>query len=200
MPDPGSKPVSIDLSMELESARQQADAAQAETEVLRKAMKTLARHLRMDHVLDSLLRCLLDVVPYDLASVILTEDDESGRLFVAWQLPQPPAPRGIIEFEITDNPFVQQIVHLKKNISLADTKRERDWRPSKAFADARCWIGVPLLMDNTVLGLLSIGSTVPRSFTKEHVRLAKLLALPVAVSVHHARLREWVAIYAADRN
>jgi transcriptional regulator with GAF, ATPase, and Fis domain len=200
MIDSGNSPLPINLSIELENARQQADAARAETDVLRKAIQTLTRHLRMDHVLDSLLRCLLDVVPYDLASVIFTEDDESGRLFVAWQLPQPPAPRPIIEFEVTENPFVQQIVHLKKNISLADTKTEGAWRPTKAFADARCWIGVPLLLDNTVLGLLSICSTVQGSFTKEHFRLAKLLAIPVSLSVHNARLREWVAIYAAARN
>jgi hypothetical protein len=124
MPSSGSKPVSTDLSIELENARQQADAARAEAEVLRKAILTLARHLRMDHVLDSLLRCVLDVVPYELASVIFTEEEASGRLFVAWQLPQPPAPRSVIEFEITENPFVQRIVHMKKSIFLADTKPE----------------------------------------------------------------------------
>jgi GAF domain-containing protein len=196
MPNSGSKP----LSIELENARQQADAARAETEVLREAIQTLARHLRMDHALDSLLRCVLDVVPYDRASVIFTEEEESGRLFVAWQLPQPPASRSVIEFEIAENPFVQRVVHMKQSIILTDTKTEGDWRPTKAFADARCWIGVALLMDNTVLGLLSIGSIVPGSFTKEHFRLAKLLAIPVSVSVHNARLREWVAIYTADRN
>ena len=191
--------VPFDLSIELNNAYKQADAARAETEVLRKAILTLAQHLRMDFALDSLLRCVLDVVPYDLASVILTQEKESELLFVARQLPEPPAPRVFIEFTITDNPFVQRIIHMRKSIFLADTKAECDWRVTRAFTKARCWIGVPLVMGETVVGLLSIGSVLPGSFTEEHFRLAKLLAIPVSVAVHNARLCEWTAIYEAER-
>jgi transcriptional regulator with GAF, ATPase, and Fis domain len=199
MTDSGNKPVHLNPSIELENARQQANAARAETEVLRRAILTLAQNLRMDYVLDSLLRCVLHAVPCDLASVIFTEDDESGRLFVARQLPAQPAPRPVIEFEITDNPFVQRIAHMKKNIFLADTTAEPEWRATKAFADARSWIGVPLVMHDSVIGILSISSRTPGFFTAEHFRLAKLLAIPMTVSIHRAQLCEWAAIYAAER-
>ena len=199
MGDSANDHVPLDLSIELKNAYKQADAARAETEVLRKAILTLVQHLRMDFVLDSLLRCVLDVVPYDLASVILTHEEESALLFVARQLPEPPAPRVFIEFKITDNPFVQHIIHMRKSIFLADTKAESDWQATRAFTKARCWIGVPLVMGETVFGLLSIGGVLPGSFTAEHFRLAKLLAIPVSVALHNARLCEWAAIYEAER-
>lgn len=87
MHDSANDHILVDLSIELNNAYKQADAARAETEVLRKAILTLAQHLRMDFALDSLLRCVLDVVPYDLASVILTQEEESGLLFVASSCP-----------------------------------------------------------------------------------------------------------------
>jgi GAF domain-containing protein len=199
MRDSANDYVPLNLSVELKNAYRQADAARAETEVLCKAILTLAQHLRMDFALDSLLRCVLDVVPYDLASVILTQEVESELLFVARQLPVPPAPRVFIEFKITDNPFVQHIIHVRKSIFLADTKAECAWRVTRAFSKARCWIGVPLVMGETVVGLLSIGSLLPGSFTEEHFRLAKVLAIPVSVAVHNAHLCEWAAIYEAER-
>ena len=58
---------------------------------------------------------------------------------------------------------------------------------------------MPLVMGETVVGLLSIGSALPGSFTEEHFRLVKLLAIPVSVAVHNARLCEWAAIYESER-
>jgi GAF domain-containing protein len=48
-------------------------------------------------------------------------------------------------------------------------------------------------------GLLLVASADPRTFTKEHFRLAKLLAIPFAVAVHRAHLREWAYFYAEER-
>jgi hypothetical protein len=52
-----------------------AEAARAEAEALRLSTLTLTKNLTMDTVLDTLMASLLEVVPYDAASVILTEDD-----------------------------------------------------------------------------------------------------------------------------
>jgi GAF domain-containing protein len=70
-----------------------------------------------------------------------------------------------------------------------------DW----ALAKIRNWIAIRLIVGDSVLGLLSIGESHPRSFTNEHFRLAKSLAIPAAVAIHNARLYEWAQIYAAER-
>jgi PAS domain S-box-containing protein len=180
-----------------ETARDQADAARAEAEALRKATLALTQNLRMDAVVDTLLRCLGEIVPYETASVILTEAD--GRLFVAREAPPAPANRPVITLESSQNTFLQRVLLLKKSVHLSDTKEEIDWRETKALANIRCWIGVPLVVADSILGLLSIGKTGPGSFTTEHFRLAKLLAIPAAVAIQNARLYEWAEIYAAER-
>jgi len=180
-----------------QAARAEAESASAEAEALRKATLALTQNLRMDAVLDTLLQTLSHIVPYDTASVILTEENE--RLFVAREAPPASANRPVVTLEVGDNALLQRVLVLKKGLHLADTREESEWREHKALAGVRSWIAVPLVASDTVLGLFSIGSKLPRAFTTEHFRLAKLLAIPAAVAIHNARLYEWAQIYAAER-
>ncbi len=180
-----------------EAARERAEASRAEAEALRKATLALTQDLRMDTVLDTLLHCVLDLIPYDSARVILTEPD--GSLFVARESPLLSGKRVVVTLEASQNPFLQRVLLSKKSVQLADTREETDWRETKALANIRSWIAVPLVVGDSVLGLLSIGTTRPRIFSTEHFRMAKSLAIPAAVAIHNARLYEWAAIYAAER-
>jgi PAS domain S-box-containing protein len=180
-----------------ETAREQADAARAEAEALRKATLALTQNLRMDDVLDTLLRCLREIVPYDSASVILAETD--GRLFVARDSPPTASNRPVVTLEASQNAFLQRVLLMKKSVQLGDTREETDWRETKALSNIRSWIAVPLVVGDSVLGLLSIGKTRPHALTTEHFRMAKSLAIPAAVAIQNARLYEWAEIYAAER-
>jgi PAS domain S-box-containing protein len=180
-----------------ETARAEAESASAEAEVLRRATLALTQNLRMDAVLDTLLQTLFQIVTYDNASVILTEENE--RLFVAREAPPPAANRPVVTLETSDNPILERILILKRAIYVPDTRVENDWGDHKAFSGARSWIAIPLVVSDSVVGLLSIGSKQPRAFTTRHFHLAKLLAIPAAVAIHNARLYEWAQIYAAER-
>jgi PAS domain S-box-containing protein len=180
-----------------EAARDQADSARAEAEALRKATLALTQNLRMDVVLDTLLACVFEIIPFEQASVIMTETD--GRLFVARESPAVSRRRKVVTFEASANPFVERVLVERKSLHLSDTREETDWRDSKAFPQTRTWIAVPLVVGDFVLGLLSISESRPRSFSTEHFRLAKSLAIPAAVAIHNARLYEWAQIYAAER-
>lgn len=180
-----------------ELARNQADAARREAEALRKATLAITQDLRMDAVLDAFLRSVFEIIPFDSASVILAEDEE--RLFVAREAPVLPGPRQLITLDLNDNTVLQRVVLLKKSVHLQDTQEEPEWREHKAFGSARSWLGVPLMVSDTVLGLLSIGCAEPRIFTIDHYRMAKSLATPAAAAIHNARLYEWAQIYAKER-
>jgi PAS domain S-box-containing protein len=182
---------------EAETARVEADAARLEAETLRKATLALTQNLRMDAVLDTLLRCVRDVVPYDSASVFLVEED--GRLFVARDSSPATANRPVIIFEPKENSHLERVLVMRKNVYVADTREDEDWQETKILSNIRCWIAVPLTVGETVLGLLSLGSSKPGTFTPDHFRRAKSLAIPAAVAIHNARLYEWAQIYAAER-
>jgi PAS domain S-box-containing protein len=180
-----------------EAARAEAENAGAEAEALRRATLALTQNLRMDAVLDTLLRTLLQIVTYDTASVILTEENE--RLFVARDAPPAVDNRPVVTLEMRENAILQRVLALKKAMYVPDTREEIDWHDHKAFAGVRSWMAIPLVVSDSVLGLLSIGSKRPRAFTARHFHLAKLLGIPAAVAIHNARLYQWAQIYAVER-
>jgi PAS domain S-box-containing protein len=49
-----------------------------------------------------------------------------------------------------------------------------------------------------VLGVLSLGDMLAHTFTQEHLRLAKSLAIPAAVAIQNARLYERAEIYGVE--
>jgi GAF domain-containing protein len=120
-------------------------------------------------------------------------------LFVARESPPAYANKPVVTLEVSENAFLQRVLLMKKSVQLSDTREENGWRETKALAGIRSWIAVPLVVGDSVLGLLSIGTTRPRAFSTEHLRLAKSLAIPAAVAIQNARLYEWAEIYAAER-
>jgi PAS domain S-box-containing protein len=173
-----------------------AEAARAETNALRKSTLALSQNLAMDTVLDTLLACLLDLVPYSSASVLLVE--EGTELLVARVAPKNSVKRSIVTLTLEEQPLLQPIVREHKSLSVADTQTESDWRNHRAFVGIRSWLGVPLMASGEVLGVLSVGSSDAHKFTAEHFRLAKSLAIPAAVAIRNARLYERAEIYAAE--
>jgi GAF domain-containing protein len=179
-----------------EAARAEAETAGAEAEALRKATLALTQNLRMDAVLDTLLETLHSIVPNDMSSVFLTEEED--RLFVARERPAA-ANRPVVTLEKSDNGILERVVVLKKATYICDVRAESDWRDHRAFSGICSWIAVPLVVSDSVLGVLSVGSREPRAFTTEQFHLAKLLAIPAAVAIHNARLYQWAQIYSAER-
>lgn len=51
----------------------------------------------------------------------------------------------------------------------------------------RSWVGVPLVVGNEVVGVLSVQSFSPHVYTEDHVELLRAAAAPVAVAVRNAR-------------
>jgi len=173
-----------------------AEAARAEADALRKASLTLTQTLKMDTLLDTLLETLLQVIPYDQASVMLAESDL--RLMVAREAPRRAPRKAILTLDARDNRFLEDALLARKSVFLEDSLEEPQWRQIPALAGIRSWICVPLVASDHIMGLLSLGSGEPARFTREHLRLAKSLALSAAVAIQNARLYERAEIYASE--
>ena len=173
-----------------------AEAARTEAEALRLSTLTLTKNLSMDTVLDTLLACLLEVVPYEAASVILTEDD---CLYVART-----SARTVQMLEGQRNTFLERVRVARKSVFVPNTADETDWEDTGVLQGVRSWICVPLVASTErssserVLGLLSVGHSRPAAFSTEHYRVAQSLAISAAVAIQNARLYERAEIYAAE--
>jgi PAS domain S-box-containing protein len=178
------KQAQLDIAKHLAAA----EAARAEAEALRLSTLTLTKNLSMDMV--------LDVVPYEAASVILTEDD---CLYVART-----SAKTVQMLEGQRNTFLERVRVARKSVFVLDTAEEKDWEDVGILQGVRSWICVPLIASTQrpsserVLGLLSVGHSRPSAFTTEHFRVAQSLAISAAVAIQNARLYERSEIYAAE--
>ncbi len=68
----------------------------------------------------------------------------------------------------------------------------REWLGAElaapAFRYVRAWLGVPLAVNDRVIGLVSLSSREPDAYTPHHVRLATAIASQAALAVEKARL------------
>jgi len=173
-----------------------AEAARSEAEALRRATLALTKNLAMDSILDTLLACLADVVPYTSACVLFAETDL--QLLVAREAPRPSERGNVTVLDPAEHPILNKVLRERRSVFLADTQEDSGWRKCRTFSDVRCWMGIPLLASDEILGVLSISSSSPHSFTTEHLRLAKSLAIPAAVGIQNAHTHERAAIYACE--
>jgi PAS domain S-box-containing protein len=172
------------------------EAARAEAEALRKSTLALSQNLAMDCVLDTLLHCISELVPFDRATVLFVEG--GLELMVAREAPRGASKRIGLTLVASDHTFLQRVLFEKRAILLTDVAQQPEWRDFQPLNDLRSWLGIPLIAAGHVLGILSLGSGTPGTFTTEHLRLAKSLAIPAAVAIQNARIHERAEIYAAE--
>jgi PAS domain S-box-containing protein len=186
------KKAEMKLSEQLDAV----EVARAEAEALRKATLALSQNLAMDSVLDTLLQCIRELIPFDRAAVLFVED--GSELMVAREAPRGTPQRMGLTFKASENIFLERLMFEKQAVLLMNTSRHSEWRDVVPLERLQSWMGVPLIAGGHVLGILSLGSSTPSTFTIEHFRLAKSLSIPAAVAIQNARTHERAAIYAAE--
>jgi PAS domain S-box-containing protein len=173
-----------------------AEAAHAEAEALRKSTLALSQNLAMDSVLDTLLECISELVPFDVATVLFVED--ATNLMIAREAPRVVSRRIGLTLKASENVFLTKVLLEQRAILLRDVTREMEWRGIQPLERIGSWLGVPLVAAGSVLGILSLGAHAPDVFAPEHLRLARSLAVAAAVAVNNARVHQRAEIYAAE--
>ena len=172
------------------------EAARAEAEALRRSTLALSQNLAMDAVLDTLLQCISDLIPFDRATVLFVED--GAELMVAREAPRIVPKRIGLTLSLSENVFLQRILFEKQAVLLTDIAKQPEWQEIQPLERVQSWLGIPLIAGGHVLGILSLGAHAPSTFTTEHLRVAKSLAVPAAVAIQNARIHERAQIYAAE--
>ncbi len=145
--------------------------------------------LELNQVLNLSLEYLAEVVPYDAAVILLTE--ESGLSIAAcrgW-----PNSDTVITHKISvaENSPVQQVLQTRQPQVIADV-RQVDWSPyydKRPDTDAiRAWMGTPLIAQGQCIGLLIVEKYEPGVYGDREGEIAATFAAQIATAVQNARL------------
>jgi signal transduction histidine kinase len=165
-----------------------ASAGGTQLERLQQITDAALAHLRLDELLGSLLTRIRDMLDADTSAVLLLDD--AKQELVAWSAVglEEEVERGI-RIPIGEG-FAGRIAAERRPIVLDDVDHADVRNPVLREKGVKSLLGVPLTLDERVLGVLHVGTLTPREFTRDDLELLQLAADRVSIAVDHARLYE----------
>ncbi|MFW6136064.1 MAG: GAF domain-containing sensor histidine kinase [Chloroflexota bacterium] len=148
--------------------------------------ETLNTTLRFEHVLERVLNQLHEIVPYDTASVFLLQGD---RCQVAASRGVGSSPRGEMS-PLIERPHVAQVARKQRPLALSDVV-ELLWEGMPdGIAGLQSWLGVPLVAQDKVVGVLTLSSSHRTIDDEETKQLASTFANQAGLAIENSRLYE----------
>lgn len=164
--------------LELEATMERMRQVQTVTEV------ALA-HLSLDKLLAELIDRVHDTMDVDTVVILLREEDDD---LVAW------AARGLelnVHIRVPlGSGFAGRVAQQKAPLIIDDIEKADLHTPFLRDRGVKSLLGVPLLIEGRVVGVIHVGRLVHRPFSEDDARLLELVAFRVALAIDNARLFE----------
>jgi diguanylate cyclase (GGDEF)-like protein len=157
-----------------------------EAETLRRAGAIVAATLQQDESIARILEQLAYVVPHDSASVQLLRGEDSV-IVGGHGFPDPQAVLGM-RFSVKRNTPTRLIYQERRPYILNTAAEITTYLEGRLFDDIQAWMGVPLVVQDRVIGMLALESRQSDHFTSDHARLVAAFADQVAIALENARL------------
>jgi signal transduction histidine kinase/membrane protein implicated in regulation of membrane protease activity len=158
------------------------------TERLYTVGMALSRTLNLAETLDLILTGLVDIVAFDRGSVML---ESSGELLVVASTGFPPGTQPLdVRVHIKENDVFQDLRRTQRPLLIADVQQRPDWEYVKNLPPARSWLGVPLVHQGEVIGMLSLTRERPEPYTEDEVAFSETFASQAAMAIQNALLYE----------
>lgn len=172
----------------LEAERQRHKITNTLIDVSRDVSSTLDYAEVLDRILEQMLR----VVDYDGASILLAPVDhpDSPRMVIAATQGHEPYLRGR-EIDYSHSPLFAEIAQSRQPVLVGDVHEHEDWvllSDEESMQNIRSWIGVPLLVQNHMIGMITLDKTSVHAYTQRDASVAFAVARQAAVAVENARL------------
>ena len=169
-------------------ARLASEAARSRLEALQQITDASLAYLPQDELLEELLRRIARSLETDTAAILLL-DEPQGVL-------RAHAARGIeeeVEQGVTiplGKGFAGRVAAERRIIAIPDIDQAEIVNPILREKGIKSLLGVPLLVEGRVLGVMHVGTLSPRQFTEAEGDLLQLAADRAAVAIEHVNLYE----------
>ncbi len=176
----------IALAFEKFLAMEQAQRRAFTSETLRKASVVVTETLETDEVINRILEQLKEVISHDSASIQLLDGNE--LVIVGCSGFTEPENVNGMRFPIPgDNPN-SIVIQTGSSQIFNDLGTQFSSFSGPEHDRFRSWLGVPLIVQDKIIGLLSIDSSELNDFTEEDAALALAFANQVSVALENTRL------------
>ncbi len=167
-------------------------------DTLRDVAQSFTSTLALGEIQTLILDQLALVVHYDSAAVLL-RDQGLGHLQITEARGIDREALQITDYDVDEQPLFQAMTHERRPVLIHDALLDERFTPLLRLGwKARAWIGAPLLVDNELVGILTIGATAPGAYDEEDVGVTFTLANQASQAIQNARLFDQISNLAAD--
>ena len=167
-----------------------------ELSVLMDIVQDVASTLELETLLGKILDKLGTVLEYDAASILTLEEDILEVSAYRGPIDQEKARN--ISFQLEEAGANREVIARGEPVVIDDVRSDeplaRELRKTagedltSTFDYLRCWMGIPLILKNTVLGMLTLDHKKPRYYSFRDAEVALAFANQVAIAIENARL------------
>ncbi|NTU79149.1 MAG: GAF domain-containing protein [Chloroflexales bacterium] len=167
-------------------------------DTLRDVAQSFTSTLALGEIQTLILDQLALVVHYDHAAVLL-RDQGLGYLQITETRGLERATLLTTDFAVEGHPLFQTMAQERRPVLIEDALLDPRFAPMlQAGWQAGAWIGAPLLVDNELVGILTIGAATPEAYDDEDVEVTFTLANQASQAIQNARLFDQISNLAAD--
>ena len=165
------------------------------SEALLQASVDMNAILDYDELLDGILKYVADFFPYDMATIMLVEANfvRIERLRTAdvddsvqWLMEK--ASNMVFPLEVTRN--LREVVENGRYLVIPNIDKYPDWFHIRADFHIRSWIGVPLIVEEQIMGILTLDSLQPDVYQDDDGQMLEAFAAQAALALHNAHIHQ----------
>lgn len=156
---------------------------------LQEIARTISSTLDPDQVFFQVLEQLQRVIEYDSASIFLVEDDHL-QLVASYGFKDPEALEGL-RLPLHTDLIDVELLRSRELVVVEDVQTEPGWLKTEDLPESRSihgWIGAPLIVRDTVVGVLNVDSHEIGAYGDREVEVVSAFADHAATAVSNARL------------
>lgn len=156
-------------------------------ESLQKTGQMLVSSLSLETVTKRILKELSKVVAYERGTVFLHHED---KLVSLAQRGYPAHDHQALEIPVrnTEDDIFMRILQTQKPIYLPDISAESSWQQLDWLPLNHSWLGLPLIVQDRVIGMISLTRVQVRAFSPDDVTVAQTFASQAAIALDNANL------------
>jgi signal transduction histidine kinase len=162
--------------------------ARARLEQLQIVTDAALSHLELDELLSGLLERIHDMLEVDTVAILMREQETEELVARAAVGIEEEVERGVrIPIGLG---FAGRIAAERRPIVLDHVDHANVLNPILREKGIKSMLGVPLIVDDDVIGVLHVGTLEPRSFTDDDAELLELVAARAALAIEKARVHD----------
>jgi PAS domain S-box-containing protein len=177
-----------------ERIREQAALAEARAvaetiQKLQKVTDAALEHLALNDLLRELIAHISEMLDVDTATILLSQPGETA-LSVGASTGLGDGIAEDVAIPVGGDDLIGRLVKSGEPQISHDTRKEPSLDPLLEGSAVRSVMGVPLLVEGRVSGVIVVGTLEPREFAREDENMLQLVADRAALAIEHSRLYE----------